>query len=221
MASSRRGPATMPGTNLRWRTSKRVVRSRVGKGQSRPPARHSHRDMVPGRSADRPEKQDHTPLGQARHAAVGAQGPVDEIGLYLRRDLSRSWQGRGAGAAILFCNTETKALHLAEISLAVAPGAHAVLLMDQAGWHSCITLSTISRKASGSCVINSLTAVIAGLTSLLVVAGLLGDVEHHQPAMTASLPKRFCRTWRTLPSHPARAWSQFTCNAAGFVIWRA
>jgi len=27
-------------------------------------------------------------------------------------------------------------LHLAEISQAVAPGAHAVLLMDQAGWHT-------------------------------------------------------------------------------------
>jgi len=26
-------------------------------------------------------------------------------------------------------------LHLAEISQAVAPGAHALLLMDQAGWH--------------------------------------------------------------------------------------
>jgi transposase len=26
-------------------------------------------------------------------------------------------------------------LHLAEISRAVAPGAHAVLLLDQAGWH--------------------------------------------------------------------------------------
>ena len=26
-------------------------------------------------------------------------------------------------------------LHLAEISLTVAPGAHAVLLLDQAGWH--------------------------------------------------------------------------------------
>lgn len=26
-------------------------------------------------------------------------------------------------------------LHLAEIALNVAPGAHAVLLMDQAGWH--------------------------------------------------------------------------------------
>jgi transposase len=27
-------------------------------------------------------------------------------------------------------------LHLAEISQAVAPGAHAVVLMDQAGWHT-------------------------------------------------------------------------------------
>ena len=26
-------------------------------------------------------------------------------------------------------------LHLVEISLAVAPGAHAVMLVDQAGWH--------------------------------------------------------------------------------------
>lgn len=34
-----------------------------------------------------------------------------------------------------FCNTETMSLHLTEISLAVTPGAHAVVLMDQAGWH--------------------------------------------------------------------------------------
>jgi hypothetical protein len=27
-------------------------------------------------------------------------------------------------------------LHLAEISRMVAPGAHAVVLMDQAGWHT-------------------------------------------------------------------------------------
>jgi len=27
-------------------------------------------------------------------------------------------------------------LHLAEIARAVAPGAHAVLIMDQAGWHT-------------------------------------------------------------------------------------
>jgi len=28
------------------------------------------------------------------------------------------------------------ALHLAELSLAVTPGAHAVVLLDQAGWHT-------------------------------------------------------------------------------------
>jgi len=33
------------------------------------------------------------------------------------------------------CNTEGMALHLAEIATAVAPRAHAVLLLDQAGWH--------------------------------------------------------------------------------------
>jgi transposase len=33
------------------------------------------------------------------------------------------------------CTTQAMALHLAEISQAVAPGAHAVLLLDQAGWH--------------------------------------------------------------------------------------
>jgi transposase len=44
-------------------------------------------------------------------------------------------KGKGAGLILPFCNTETMSLHLAEITLAVAPGAHAVLLMDQAGWH--------------------------------------------------------------------------------------
>lgn len=43
--------------------------------------------------------------------------------------------GKGAALVLPFCNTKTMALQLAEISLAVAPGAHAVVLMDQAGWH--------------------------------------------------------------------------------------
>lgn len=33
------------------------------------------------------------------------------------------------------CNTVAMTLHLTEISLAVAPGAHAVVIVDQAGWH--------------------------------------------------------------------------------------
>ncbi len=35
-----------------------------------------------------------------------------------------------------FCNTETVSLHLTEISRMIAPGAHAAVLMDQAGWHT-------------------------------------------------------------------------------------
>jgi transposase len=34
-----------------------------------------------------------------------------------------------------WCNTEGMALHLAAISEKVAPGRHAALLLDQAGWH--------------------------------------------------------------------------------------
>ena len=43
--------------------------------------------------------------------------------------------GKAAGLVLPFCITETMTLHLAEISIAVARGAHAVVLMDQAGWH--------------------------------------------------------------------------------------
>ncbi|WP_162854742.1 IS630 family transposase [Sphingobium estronivorans] len=43
--------------------------------------------------------------------------------------------GKGAGLVLPFCNTDTMSLHLAEISLAVAPGLHAVVVMDQAGRH--------------------------------------------------------------------------------------
>jgi transposase len=34
-----------------------------------------------------------------------------------------------------WCDTRAMAAHLAEISKAVDPGAHAVVIVDQAGWH--------------------------------------------------------------------------------------
>jgi len=45
---------------------------------------------------------------------------------------------RGTGAAIVMprADTEAMALHLDEISRAVAPGSHAVVLLDRAGWHT-------------------------------------------------------------------------------------
>ena len=44
---------------------------------------------------------------------------------------------RGAGAAVVlpFCNAAAMQLHLDEIATQVLPGAHAILLLDQAGWH--------------------------------------------------------------------------------------
>ena len=39
------------------------------------------------------------------------------------------------GLVLPRCTTEGMSLHLAEIAQAVAPGAHALVLVDQAGWH--------------------------------------------------------------------------------------
>lgn len=44
-------------------------------------------------------------------------------------------RGTGAGLVMPRCTTEAMNLHLAEIARAVTAGAHAVLLLDQAGWH--------------------------------------------------------------------------------------
>lgn len=40
-----------------------------------------------------------------------------------------------AGLVLPYVNTEAMNLHLAEIARAVAPGAHALLILDGAGWH--------------------------------------------------------------------------------------
>ena len=50
-------------------------------------------------------------------------------------------KGKAAGLVLPRCNTHAMALHLDEISHAVAPGAHAVVLLDQAGWHTSTKLA--------------------------------------------------------------------------------
>ena len=42
------------------------------------------------------------------------------------------------------CDTEAMNLHLAEIAMQIAPDAHAVILLDQAGWH--LTLIPLPTK---------------------------------------------------------------------------
>ena len=45
---------------------------------------------------------------------------------------------RGVGAALVLprCNTQAMQWHIDEISSQVTPGAHAVVILDQAGWHT-------------------------------------------------------------------------------------
>jgi hypothetical protein len=50
-------------------------------------------------------------------------------------------RGTGAGLAMPYADTEAMQLHLGEISRTVAKGAHAVLLLDRAGWHTTGNLS--------------------------------------------------------------------------------
>ncbi len=50
---------------------------------------------------------------------------------------------RATGAALVMptANTEAMNLHLEEIGRTVAPGAHAVLVLDGAGWHTSLALA--------------------------------------------------------------------------------
>jgi demethoxyubiquinone hydroxylase (CLK1/Coq7/Cat5 family) len=54
---------------------------------------------------------------------------------------------RGTGAAIVMPRADTQAMqhHLDEIARNLAPKAHAIIVLDQAGWH---TTSKLRRKTS-------------------------------------------------------------------------
>ena len=49
-------------------------------------------------------------------------------------------EGKGAAIVMPRCNSEAMGMHLEEIAFHIAPGAHAVLILDQAGWHASAAL---------------------------------------------------------------------------------
>ena len=93
----------------------------------------------------------------ADEARVGQQGTLTRIwarrGTRPRapRDRRYSWaylfgavcpeRATGAGLVLPFVNAGAMNLHLQEISRHVAPGAHAVLVLDRAGWHGAAALT--------------------------------------------------------------------------------
>src|SRR5437868_15095256 len=122
----------MPRTPRPWRRSKKLCREPRRDRRARRGGQ-TDRDLVPGRGPDRSEEQDHPALGAARDAARGTARSADTLDLHLRRHLPGARnRGRPRPAAL---QPAAMALHLAEISQMVTPGADAVLLLDQAGWH--------------------------------------------------------------------------------------
>jgi hypothetical protein len=93
-------------------------------------------------------------LSRRTEQTLGAEGSAEKIGLisFIFGAICTQ-QGKGGGLVLPFCNTKAMDLHPAEISLAAAPGAHAVVLLDQAGWHATAklkmpsTISIITRPA--------------------------------------------------------------------------
>ncbi len=104
------------------------------------------REVLPARAADKPLE-----IWFQDEARVGQQGTLTRIwakrGSRPRapRDRRYKWahlfgavcpaRAVGAGFVVPKANAWAMNLHLSEISRQVAPGAHAVVVMDGAGWH--------------------------------------------------------------------------------------
>jgi transposase len=105
-------------------------------------------------------------------------------------------EGKGAGLVLPRCTSESMSLHLAEISHSVAPGAHAVVLLDQAGWHQ-------SRRL----------AVPANITLLYLPAKApeLNPVENVWQFLRDNwLSNRIFASYTDILEHCCQAWSRLT-----------
>src|SRR5690349_15474434 len=95
--------------------------------------RYASRGMVLGRGSHRPEEQ--------LDPGVGATGsrPVapKDLGFASAYVFGAVCPVEGKAAALIMpvCNTAAMNHHLSEISSQVAAGAHAVVILDRAGWH--------------------------------------------------------------------------------------
>src|SRR3954471_17846128 len=96
--------------------------------------RCASRGVVPGRGSHRPEEQPDPGVGANRQSAGGTEGPRLCLGLCVWCGLPIGGQ---SGALIMpICNTAAMNHHLCEISSQVAADAHAVVILDGAGWHN-------------------------------------------------------------------------------------
>jgi DDE superfamily endonuclease len=110
------------------------------------------REALPERARGKPIEiwfQDEARVGQqGTLARIWARRGTRPRGL---RDRRHAWaylfgavcpeRAVGAALALPYVNAEAMSLHLAEIGRHVRPGAHAVLVLDGAGWHGATDLA--------------------------------------------------------------------------------
>ena len=95
----------------RVRQNNKITRRRVRRA-TRPRTPHDQRTNWAARHCPR--------TNRGQRLAFGATCPA---------------KGKAAGQVMSWCNMQAVAVHLAEISKAVDPDAHAVMILDQARWH--------------------------------------------------------------------------------------
>jgi hypothetical protein len=109
------------------------------------------------------------------------------------------YEGKGAALVMPLCNTAAMNLHLAEISTMLSPGKHAVLLLDQAGWHlsgdvavpdnitllplppKCPELNVMENVGSSCAKTGSQTACSRTMTTSPVTAAAIGIASSISP----------------------------------------
>jgi hypothetical protein len=109
------------------------LRAPVGRDRARPAKRNADRAVVAGRSEGWSKERDHAPLSKVGNPTISAKRSAHTLRLHLRRDLSRTRQGRWPRPSVVQQRGDGVAPQ-GDILLRRA-GSHAVLMLDQAGWH--------------------------------------------------------------------------------------
>jgi len=153
MRACQRGPSITPRTNTPWRPSRETSPLRI----------QEVREGLPAGTQIEVWWQDEARIGQKnkitrRWAKRGTRPSAP-------KDQRTRWayifgaicpqKGTCAGLVMPYCDSQAMSEHLKEISAQVEPGAHAVVLLDQAGWHisqalripSNLTLLSLPSKA--------------------------------------------------------------------------
>ena len=108
-------------------------------------------------------------------------------------------RGKAAGLALPYADTYAMQLHLDEISRHVARGAHAVLLLDRAGWHTTAMLQlpeniTMIFLPSRSPELNPVENIWQYLRANWLSNQLFDTYEH--------IIEAACDAWRNLVDQP-------------------